>query len=210
MHALMSLEGYSFDPDRLRFEPAHQELLDHIRRNPDSNHTWGYFPELNPSPVDYPACLRLDSLMQTEIIDRHTDLRGQGFNLAFIRAATTEPVSEFGGMHIDVHPGVGHKPDPNMPEGAEIVRLLLNPFTSPRRLSYVPLTRIELAERETDVPRSHYKILELPDDIPIEAVEIPPLEEGQIFGLRFVSSLLPHAGITDSQGHFLVAYGAYG
>jgi len=206
---LMTLSRYAFDPERLNFQPAYAELKQRTLTSADESHTWGYFPELNPSSEEYPESGALARSLQAELFDLHPDLWWLGYKLAFIRVATAEPQSKFGGLHVDVQAGIGHSREPGVAPDKEIVRLLLNPYAAPRMLGYVALTRHELQEIGIVISNERYQILQLPDDIPTEAVEIPPVEEEAIYGLQFYSSLLPHAGITDSRGHYLIAYGAY-
>lgn len=205
----MILREYRVDRAKLDFDAAHRELLAHIATRADDSHTWGYFPELAPDLTEYPQSVRLAGQLEENLFDKEPELRQQNYTLAFMRAASQEPVSEFGGLHIDVHAGIAHKRDAAVPPESQIIRVLLNPYAYPRTLRYIAMTTTELRARGFDIPYERYQILRFPADIPTAQVEIPPLEDDRLYGLQFYSSLIPHAGITDQQGHFLIAYGAY-
>lgn len=206
---LMALHEYGIEPELFDFDAAYQELVNHIHTQTDASHTWGYFPELNPDPQDYPESVRLAEQLRTHLFDQQPQLQQLDYTLAFIRAATAEPVSDYGGLHVDVHVGIAHQRDARVDPQAEIIRFLLNPYSHSRTLRYIAMTADELREEGFDVPTNHYRILELPESLPFKEVEIPPLTDGRICGLQFYSSLIPHAGITDQRGHYLIVYGAY-
>lgn len=209
---LMVLSPLSVDAATLNLAGASRELEAHIEHSSDGlSRLWGYFPELDPDPMGYPECLRLAKDLAAQALPSAAGAAGEAaLSLAFIRLATGEPSSPVGGMHIDVHSGVGHRWPRDVPQDWHVLRLLLNLGTAPRRLEYCPLTVGELRERHgIELSRSVHQPVELPADVPLRHVEIPRAGDGTLWCLRFVSSLLPHAGRTDGRGHFLAGYGGY-
>lgn len=69
-------------------------------------------------------------------------------------------------------------------------------------------TGIELASQGVAVSRGNYQVVDLPANVERATLEIPPLENGVAFGLRFWASVIPHVGGNDEHGHFLVSYDA--
>lgn len=205
----MTLRQFQFEPSAIDFRPAYEELLSHIAANADANQTWGYFPELSPEPEDYPACLQLERQLEQQLFQNTAGYQKYDYKLAFIRAARGKPTSKYGGLHIDVHRGVAHRRDPNIDSAKEIRRLLLNPYSKPRKVEYAPFAIDQLIKRGVNVSRQQYQVIDLPRGIKTKSIEIPPLQPGLIHGLEFVSSQIAHAGVTNEDGHFLVAYGAY-
>lgn len=173
------------------------EHLAHVRADAASA-TWGYFPDYtDPDDSAYAACQALEDALNTVLpLDE--------MRLAFLRVALREPKSEFGGLHIDVHDGVGHERPAHIDEDAEIVRALVNLGDHPRRLAYLPGGRDELGA----IDRHRYAVLNV-DPARLRHIDIPPFDGKTIWMLRFWSSVIPHAGVTDDRGHFLAAYGAY-
>ncbi len=207
---LMVLGRHKIDPEDFDFLLAQQELLNYVKEKADESYTWGYFPELigKSGYNEYPYCTKLSEQLQKKFINNLRESE-RNFRLAFIRMATRTPVSEFGGLHIDVDIGIAHKRDPSAPHEKEIVRFLLNPGKHPRILEYTEVDRNALQKMGVNISRTEYRILKLPANIEIKRIEIPPRENNFIWALKFWSSLIPHAGITDDNGHFLIAYGMY-
>ncbi len=207
---LMVLEKHSIGASYYCFASAQEELLKYEKEKAEDGCTWGFFPGLEKDEESiYPNCTLLMKQLYSKFItslEKNIDKR---LKLAFVRVASKEPKSQYGGMHIDVDIGVGHSRDPSVPENYEIVRALLNPYRHPRLVSYTELDRNQLKKAGLEIPSDKYLILNLPRDIQIKVVEIPPLENDFIHMLKFWSSLIPHCGLTDEKGHYLIAFGAY-
>jgi len=92
--------------------------------------------------------------------------------------------------------------------GVELARLLINLAPTPRAFRYAAVDRFQLARRGLGVPRSDYKVVELPPDVPIELIEIPALEPDAVHALAFWASVVPHVGLDGPDGHFLASYEA--
>jgi hypothetical protein len=113
-------------------------------------------------------------------------------------------------MHVDVHAGVNHCWPQDIPTDGHIIRLLLNLGPTLRRLEYSSITVDQLLERHgMAISRTRYEPLDLPTGVPVRYVDIPPLDHNTVWCLRFVSSLIPHAGRTDGRGHSLASYGGH-
>lgn len=204
---LMVLERYAL-PSGLNFAGAYQELLKYIEERADASYTWGYFPGIVDPNDPYPECQKLEKDLQESLVSQFPTEQ-QDLHLAFIRAASQRPVSEFGGLHIDADQGVMHKRDASTMD-KNILRVLVNlDSLNPRRLGYTKQTAEELRSQGLDIPKDHYQEIKLPDHIKLESIEIPPRELGHIYVLKFWSDIVPHAGLTDDSGHFLAAYGMY-
>ena len=189
---------------------AQEELADKVRRLSDSESaTWGFFPELQPEHQDYPACVRLKALFDSELL-RLPALRPFELELAFIRLATSEPYSAFGGLHIDASAGIDHAPPKDQPDEHDgILRVLINLHHTPRKLQYCPQTIDNLRSYGVAIPEDHYEIIKLPGDIPLKSYFVQPLQPAAIHGVLFDSSATLHAGRTSKAGHFLLSYGGY-
>lgn len=180
-----------------------------IDKSDGQSKTWGYFPEMNPDDREYPATLELIRAFEEQVIGCSPMLKGFELQLAFVRRATDEPRSNFGGFHVDASAGIGHQWPADISLDSHVLRLLFNLDRSPRILEYCPLTSDDLRNNGIDIARDHYEMLEFPKDVPIEKIKIPPIESDAVHGLMFISTKVPHAGKTTSAGHFLISYGAY-
>jgi hypothetical protein len=202
---LMVLEEH--DIGHINFSAAQQELLRYIKEQAGESCTWGYFPELEEDDTAYPACRKLALQLEKQFLAKLKQPPG-AFQLAFVRMATSKPVSQHGGMHLDVAVGVGHKRDPAISREQEIVRVLVNFSDTPRVLRYCAHTRDELAKQGVKLSTEHYEALQLPANT-LRTIAIPPMQGTSVSCLIFWSSLLAHEGVTDEHGHFMAAYGAH-
>lgn len=198
----MVLEKHSFDKAKAQIRASYLELIEKIDSE-NASHTWGYFPGLEKDEESkYPACIRLSSHLKENLL---TD--SYAHQLAFIRAATAKPISDFGGMHIDVDVGIGHTLSPEHSK-ENIIRTLINLFSTTRRLQYIPFEADFLRKKGVNIPHNRYSVIDC-DGLEIKEIEIPPIEKNAIWVLKFYSNIIPHAGLTGDEGHFLAAYGAY-
>ena len=137
------------------------------------------------------------------------ELQGIDLRLAFIRLATSEPQSSFGGLHIDASAGIDHIPPKNRPTNQDsILRVLINLYDEPRELRYCTES-ITALRQGVSIPEDHYEIVELPKDIQLKSYFVEPRQTTRIYGIMFDSSSTLHAGYTNQKGHFLLSYGGY-
>jgi|SRR3989344_2382570 len=205
---LMALEKHSIKQKDYNFKEAYNELLDYLNKKGGESHTWGYFPDFESDEnLHYPECINLARQIEENFI-KSLNLNNKP-ELAFIRVATKEPISDYTGLHVDVDIGVKHERDKSVPINKEIIRILINPYKYSRKLGYIKETRDELIKKGFGISKTKYKILKFLDEINIETIEIPPMERDAIYLLKFWSSIVPHCGITDEKGHFLIAYGMW-
>lgn len=201
MNSQMALSSLP-TPSGLNLEGVREELESHIKTRSDGlSSTWGFFPELMAIQDlrGYVECLKLSSRLSKVF---------RTMELAFIRLATGEPVSSFQGLHIDVHPGVGHKYPRGVPV-RPIQRLLVNLGSVPRRLQYCPLSLAELREwYGVSLSRVKHEAIR-PRGLPLLNIDIPPLDS-RMYYLSFESSSVLHSGVTDERGHFMASYGRLG
>jgi hypothetical protein len=204
----MVLKSYQIDTATLPIQQAKVELHNIMQSQPDANATWGYFPEIADNDHQYPASQRLASAMET-IMSDDPRIPSSSVDLAFVRLATSEPESSFGGFHVDVNPGVAHAWTPDVPKDSNILRVLFNVYDEPRKLEFYPYLVQKLRADGYDIPAEHYKILNFPKSLKTTTIEIPPIEKNRVYCLQFLSNLIPHAGRTYAEGHFLVSFGGY-
>ena len=130
-------------------------------------------------------------------------------SLAFIRLATAKPVSDYEGIHIDVDSGVAHQRDKTIAKDLDIIRLIINLGEHPRIIEHILPTKEKLRSLGYQISDDKYEILALGEEFPRKRIEIPSRKGNSIYELKFWSSQVPHAGITDDRGHFLAAFGGY-
>ncbi|MBI2499426.1 hypothetical protein HYV88_04255 [Candidatus Woesearchaeota archaeon] len=205
---LMILERYRVPNIEWSIEEAYRELKEHLSRSEDSSHTWGYFPQYCEDESQYPKCIALGNRLQEGLVNK-LPFPESSMSLSFVRLADNRPVSEYGGMHVDVNPGIGHRRDPSVDGSLDILRLILNLGNHSRIIEHIPLTRDSLLKLGYDIPKDNYRILRFSKGTRRHRIEIPAREADTIYGLKFWSSQVPHAGITDDRGHFVAAFGCY-
>jgi len=207
----IKIERYEFPIEKLPIGAAQSELEKYIkdRSDADSN-TWGYFPETKPDDTEYPATVSFVNAFERELLSKVDDLKDVNVQLAFVRRATAEPVSNFGGFHIDASAGISHAWPEDVPKDMQVLRMLFNIGDQPRKLEFYPHTVEQLRQKGIIIPRDHYVMLnDLSQSLKTESIDIPPIEDNALYGLTFVSTMVPHAGKTSGEGHFLISYGAY-
>ena len=195
---MMVLEKHIIKIDKKLLDNAREELFTYAEKSEVG--TWGYFPEIKDEN-NYPFSIKLTKDIKI-ILGHRLD-----WKLAFIRVATKESKSEYGGFHIDVDIGVGHKKLEQFKD-REIIRALINLYSYPRKLAYIDKTRDELIQEGFKINENKYEILKFPEKM-IKTIDIPAINEENLWVLKFCSSQIPHFGLTDEHGHFLAAYGAW-
>lgn len=207
---LMVLEKYKIKPKLFNFKKAYQELFSHEQERSEAKCQWGYFPGFEKDEHNlYPNCIKLAGQFEKSFLSKMQKPLEKNLQLAFIRMASKEISGSFGGFHIDVDPGVNIVKDAEQKNGTEVLRLLINLHDRPRKLKYTPLDRFRLREMGIEVSDDQYVPINIPDSIPQSTIEIPPIEKDAVYSLKLWSSLIPHMGLTDEKGHFLISYGAY-
>lgn len=205
------LEMFKFPLGTINVTAARKELEQMIKIKSDGySQTWGYFPELKPDPKEYPKVSRFVKDFEKYVLNKYKVLNSTNLRLAFVRRAVSEPISDFGGLHVDVSAGIDHKWDKSNSADKLILRVLFNLDKTPRKVEYYPYTRNQLKTKyDIKIDPRNYKILNMPSYLKSEFTEIPPAADDCVSALIFISSHIPHAGRTDSNGHFLVSYGGY-
>ena len=203
---LMVLEKHKIESSYYDFISAYEELVKYAKKQADNSFTWGYFPELEVDKKHlYSSCIKLANQLQNNLIANLDNEIDRSLKLAFMRVAIKEPISDYGGLHIDVDIGIEHKRPIN--EKREIIRFLINPYNYSRKLGYLSKTRDELLKEGISISKTNYAKLNINEKIGI--IEIPQMQDNIIYALKFWSSIVPHFGITDEKGHFLIAYGTW-
>jgi hypothetical protein len=181
---------------------ARAELLDRGGSPAEAPFRFGYLlgVELEALP-GLPAVARLERLLREHVVE-------PGYALSFLKttvgaAPDADEGVHFDGFHLDTHPEIRSDE-----AGLELARLLINLAPTPRAFRYAAIDRFELARRGVRVPRSDYQVVELPRDVPVELIEIPPLGRDAVHALAFLASVVPHVGVDGAGGHFLASYEA--
>lgn len=197
---LIVLEKHSADLSKFNLDSAKSELNEYISQDSGESFTWGYFPGMEESEKEkYPECIGLGEKLKEFLFDENTS-----WELSFVRCASRKPVSTFGGFHIDVDLGVRHK----RTDRREIIRALVNLHNFPRNLLYSLADRKQLRACGLKIPTGRYKTILLPENF-VKKAEIPAIGREEIYILKFFSSLIPHFGLTDENGHFVAGFGRY-
>jgi hypothetical protein len=181
---------------------ARAELLDRGREPAGAAFRFGYLlgVELDALP-GLPALARLDGLLREHVVEPSYGL--SFFKTTVGRAPAVEEGVHFDGFHLDTHPDIRSDS-----EGVELTRLLINLAPTPRVFRYAAIDRFELAQLGVRVPRADYQVVELPPDVEVRTIEIPPLEPNRVSALAFRASVVPHVGSDGPDGHFLASYEA--
>lgn len=190
-------------------DSAKKELEKQIQVNSDGlSKTWGYFPGHQLKGMSLNSCEQLGETFANGI-EAIPLLQQFRFNLAFVRLATGEPESDFGGLHVDVDTGVGHIRPAEYPwDKYQIFRLLINLGDKPRSLQFCHLTLAELAIRGCIVNTCRYAIYKSENSF-LKNLTLKPREDRVLHCLLFPSSDYLHAGVTNEDGHFLMAFGSF-
>jgi hypothetical protein len=198
----VSAVDFDFDLPRGLAAAARDELLDRGSDPSGAAFRFGYLLGVELDALEgLPAVARLERALREQVVE-------PGYTLSFLKTTTAaaREASEgvhYEGFHLDTHPDIRSDED-----GVELARLLINLAATPRTFRYAAMDRFELARRGLRVPRSDYQVVDLPPDVAIELIEIPPLEEGRLHALAFWASVVPHVGIDGEEGHFLASYEA--
>jgi hypothetical protein len=162
----------------------------------------------------FPACQNLAAGLRINLLNQD-GLNDLDYKLAFmdVAVAVDEEADSFR-LHVDADISEAHHRNPRVPVAAkEVTRLLFNAdLETPFSVRFLPRSRVELDnEYGVEISAEGYYPLDdiLNNEIPRRVQKIPPRSEDTIYGLKFVSSMVPHAGATHDPGHFLIAYGAY-
>ena len=204
----MILDGYNILGIEEHIKRAYEELKEHLSKSDDRSHTWGYFPQYCHDESQYQNCIMLGKKLKEGLVSK-LPFPESSMSLAFVRIADNKPVSDFGGLHVDVDTGVAHHRDHSVDVGLDVLRLILNLGEYPRIVEYVPLSKDSLRRLGYIIPEEDYKTLPFPEGTIRYRIGIPVREANTIYGLKFWSSQVPHAGITDERGHFIAAFGCY-
>jgi hypothetical protein len=99
-------------------------------------------------------------------------------------------------FHVDTHPGQA--------AGLELHRVLLNLGDRPRRVRIGRTVRPAL-ERAGLVDPGDFRVRGLPQDTPVDVLELAPYDGERVAGLSFWPSVVPHVGVEDGP-YLLVSY----
>lgn len=186
---MMRLEKFAVDSGR--FLDAERELLEQEGVVVEK----GYPVVYTRGMEGYPHCKILVEKLEKLV----------GLRFAFIKVQRAAPKKALGGFHVDVHWSSGIKREGK----GEVLRFLLNAHTAPRVVAYIREGKEWLRKKGVLISDTEYGIISLPDDVTPQRIEIPPIEKNAIWGLKFWASKVPHVGITDENGLFVIGFGKY-
>ena len=91
----------------------------------------------------------------------------------------------------------------------DILRSIINLNKEPRILQYVETPKKELQKLGIQIDSRKYHPISLPKGVNTKTIEIPGMKEGCVWLAKFWSNLIPHVGLTDENGHFVIGLGQY-
>jgi hypothetical protein len=204
----MRLHFFHLGLDESVLGRARAQLLDRVTPDRDASFRWGYLLGDEGAPgAEMPAVAQLVRALDDVVVEAMEADTGRRYERSVIKAAVGPPPPahegvQLTGFRLDTQPAITVDPE------LELARVLLNLGPAPHRIRYAAIDRFQLTERGMSLPRSDYQVVDLPPDVGIELIEIPPLEEGRLHALAFWASVVPHVGIDGEEGHFLASYEA--
>ncbi len=145
----MTLETHQLDFPVEFIESARDELFRYEQERSEQKCIWGYFPGLEKDERElYPHCIRLAEALRAYFIKRG-DWTDQEPTLSFIKLASSKPVMQFGGLHVDDK--VNATDIPASHSQKKILRTIINLGDYPRKLMHTKLSADELRSRASDI-----------------------------------------------------------
>ena len=191
--------------DRL-VDSAAREVTGRRLEHADLGVRWGYLLGLErDATVDsFPATWQLSDALYQDVVRPIADRELADFRFSFCKAYSGPVLREtegvhYEGLHIDTHPG--------LTESTDLLRVLINVGERERRFRFGDATRIEL-ERDGLYDRSSFRADHVEPRVPIREIRIPGRNGDRVSFLVFWASVVPHVGITESPGYFLLSFEA--
>jgi hypothetical protein len=171
----------------------------------DESFRSGFLLGVQADPATHPACLELAGQLHRRMLDDLESQHGLQFALSFYKLAQGTPPKAgegpfYEGPHLDTHPA--------LTESVELLRLLVNLSSHPRRFLYTADDRWLLAQQGVRYGRREFQILALPPGTDTRVVVLPGRSETSVHALKFFASAIPHVGLNDPPEHFLVSFEA--
>jgi hypothetical protein len=186
---------------------AREELLDRVTPERDAGFRWGYvLGTERRSLAGLEAVSEVEQAVRRELIRAIEAETGRSYEFSFLKTTTGEPPEVgkgalYRGYHLDTHP------DLDRDRNVELARVLVNLAPTVRTIRFAHVDRLGLAHGARPQDPDDYRV-ELPAGVDEEVIEIPPLEDGAAYGVRFWASVVPHVGVEGPNGHFLASYEA--
>ncbi len=200
---LISMGKGCFDVNEEQIRLCKTELLGRRQERRNEGFTWGYLLGLELNDVgQFPIATRFIQ----DLLDQIKGWKeGHDFDFSFCKVCSARSSCDsegvhYEGMHLDTHP--------KLVDSHELLRMLFNFSEHPRQFRYARTDRHELAQRGVGLNRTDYKTLLLPGNIETAVVEIPARRGHQVHYLKFWASVVPHVGITEDHGYFLISFEA--
>ncbi|HYG50870.1 MAG TPA: hypothetical protein VD905_08195 [Flavobacteriales bacterium] len=152
--------------------------------------------------LQFPFSTHLIQTLQDDITSRQET---SDFIFSFCKVCKGQSTADqegvhYEGMHLDTHP--------DLKDNNELLRMLFNFSEHPRQFRYALTDRHELLDQGIELDRTDYKTLHLPDSIAVKSINIPGRQGNSIHFLKFWASVIPHVGITEEHGYFLISFEA--
>jgi hypothetical protein len=168
---------------------------------------WGYLlgVERESTPDRYPSAWLLCEALEVGVARTVGQPYGALFDFSFCKAYSGPVITEaagvhYEGLHIDTHPA--------LTETTDLLRILINVDTSPRRFKFGDITRMELASSGLYTDRTSFHAAHVEEHVRLRDVLIPGRKGGRVSFLVFWASVIPHVGVTEPNGYFLYSFEA--
>ncbi len=202
---LLSLCSAECDIDDALVESAKHEVTARRLEFKPLGVSWGYLLgiEREQTKTGFPAAWKLWDVLRRDIatpIERQADTN---FRASFCKAYAGPVVKEaegvhFEGLHIDTHP--------ELRDGADLLRILINVGDTDRRFRFGDATRVELHRAGLYPDRTDFRAADVESRVKMHEVRIPRRQGRVVSFLVFWASVLPHVGLTESPGYFLYSF----
>lgn len=170
---------------------------------------WGYLLGVERAAIAarFAAAWRLSDVILASIAAPLGRARRVTFGFSFCKAYRGAVLPDGSGvhgegLHIDTHPELAERTD--------LLRVLVNLGTSPRRFRFGDATRLELAARGLHDDRSSFAAAHVAPHVDLHDVDIPARDGRTVSFLLFWASIVPHVGVTESPGYFLYSFEGVG
>jgi len=198
---LITLHTLKLDVDETLIAEAEQELLQRRQERREEGFVWGYLLGVEfGEEKEFP---KAQLLIREVLRQLGREKETRDFQFSFCKACKGRSASDaegvhYEGMHLDTHPDITDE--------KELLRLLFNFFPRRRQFHFAHADRRSLQQQGLELDRKFYKTLELPGNVRTQVIDIPGREGNTVHFLRFWASVVPHVGITEEEGYFLVSF----
>jgi hypothetical protein len=204
---LLGVGGADCRVDDSLVASAKGEITNRRRELIDHGVTWGFLlgVERDTTRDAFPAAWTLCDRLQNDIAQAIDADRRIDFRFSFCKGYSGPAISEaegvhYEGLHIDTHP--------DLADGTDLLRILINVDSCERRFRFGDVTRRELAAMNLYEGRDSFRADHVQQHVMLDEVAIPGRRGTLVSFLLFWASVIPHVGITEPPGYFLYSFEA--